>query len=339
QADAAALPFLLPNCKNVDAECDTWRSQGECEANPGYMSYNCMLACGVCHTAYLHAIPRSLPIAEGVWMPTIGFGTAALGDRTADAVESALKAGYRLLDSAQAREWYREDLVGAGLAASGVDREEVFLTTKIHPRNLGYWATLTAFDDSLRDLRTDYVDLVLLHYPECSPSLCGNGVLPEGDFKESWAALEQLVDEKRVRAIGVSNFNIQQLSELLRTARIRPALLQARSDVLRAGRENWAWCRRHNITFQGYSTLGTQHGGAGNPVLEHPLLRDVARAKARAPAQVALRWALGHGQAVVPRASSKGHLAQNLVADSFDLTDQEMQDLDALDGTSPRVEQ
>lgn len=132
-------------------------------------------------------------------MPRVGFGTAGLGDRTQLATLSALRCGYRLVDSAQAREWYREDMVGAAVAESKVPREKLFLVSKIHPRHLGFDATTAQLAVSLKELRTHFLDLLLLHYPECWGDLC-NGQRPEGTWQDSWRALEAMQRAGTVRS-------------------------------------------------------------------------------------------------------------------------------------------
>eukprot|EP00887_Chlorella_sp_A99_P007825 scaffold20.g7825.t1 len=331
--------FVRPRCADRGDQCPLWKQYGECRGNPGYMYYNCAASCSVCNVTYLHwnEVGQKRQIAPGVWMPTVGFGTAGLGDYTRDVVVAAIRAGYRGVDSAEAREWYREDLVGQGVWLSGVKREHMFVTSKLHPRYHGYWNTLAMHAQTLRDLRTDYVDLFLLHYPECWGSICG-GVNPEGTWKDSWAAMEELVHEGSVRAIGVSNFNIAQLMELLAVAKIKPALVQSNSDPLRQDAEVQAFCRLHGITYQGYSSLGGQWLGqysGRNPVLAHPAIGEIALRKQRTPAQVVLRWALQHNQLVVPRTTKLNRMTENLQVFDFDLSDSDMLKIDGLDGTTP----
>ena len=168
-------------------------------------------------------------LPSGWHMPRLGFGTAGLGSRTEEAVSAALAAGYRLIDTAQAGEWYREDSVGAALHKSAVRREQVFITTKIHPRHLGYDVTTARIRVSLRALDTHYLDLLLLHYPECWGNLC-DGMQPAGTWKESWRALEAAHREGTVRSLGVSNFDAGQVRELLAWAQVPPSVVQAGSD-------------------------------------------------------------------------------------------------------------
>lgn len=133
-------------------------------------------------------------------MPIVGFGTAGLGPGARDAVRHALQVGYRHIDTAQAREWYREDLVGEGIVASGIPRSDLFITSKLHPRHFGYNSSIIQFELTLQDLGSAYVDLFLLHYANCWGNLCKEE--PEGTWKESWRALEQLVRAGKVKAIG-----------------------------------------------------------------------------------------------------------------------------------------
>ena len=260
-------------------------------------------------------------LRSGARMPRVGFGTAGLGDRTALSVGAALAAGYRLLDSAQAREWYREDLVGAALEATALPRESVFVTTKIHPRHLGYAPTAERVAVSLRELRTRHVDLLLLHYPACWGDLCG-GDTPAGTWRDSWRALEAAKAAGQARALGVSNFDAAQLRELLQWAKEPPDVVQAHSDpfsqarppafsllapvhsltrsVMAQNRELQRVCAEHGVVFQAYSSLGLQWWGAGyrrNPVLHAPVVEAASVAHRVTPAQVVLRWALHRGQA------------------------------------------
>lgn len=183
---------------------------------------------------------------------------------------------------------------------------------------------------SLKDLGTTYLDLVLLHYPECWGDLCA-GAAPEGTWRDAWAALERLYAERTVRCIGVSNFSVDQLVELLGIARVKPCLVQSGSEPLRPARALQAFCRRHGLRFEGYSTLGGQYLTEGrNPVLQSEAVGGLAAAKGRTPAQIVLRWALQQGQSVVPKTSSAKHLRENLEVFDFDLSDEEMAALEAL---------
>ncbi|GLI70356.1 hypothetical protein VaNZ11_015118 [Volvox africanus] len=363
----------LGACGDSQPQCGSWAAAGECRRNPGFMDAACPKTCGTCPVLINLRQPLAkVRLNNGVLQPTVGYGCAGLGDSTSRTVRWALEAGYRHLDSAQAREWYREDLVGVavneylkdvatsvhqgkdgGTAIGGarvdsgigvvagssgvVRREDIFVTSKLHPRHLGYKATLRQFNATLNDLHTSYVDLFLLHYAECWGNLCG-GVVPEGNFLDSWRALEELYEAGLVRAIGVSNFSPDQLSKLLASARIRPAVLQVHVDPLERNEALQALCRHEGVVLTAYSTLGTQWGGShGNPVLGHPVLQAIGQEVAavaaaavataaaagngsrgsggggsRSAAQVALRWALQQGLVVLPRSSNQGRIRENL---------------------------
>ena len=186
---SAAATSLRPGCADVSKECSTWAADGQCTTNPAHMFRNCLASCGGCDAVYLHSVPPSVELFPGeryeggLKMPSIGFGTAGLSEYTANIVVQALAAGYRRIDSAQAREWYREDLVGQALRNGKVPRENIFITTKVHPRDLGARATISAVERSFGDLGTNYVDLVLLHYAECWGDLC-QGKKPEGTWTD-----------------------------------------------------------------------------------------------------------------------------------------------------------
>lgn len=277
-------------------------------------------------------------LSNGIKMPLVGYGCAGRLGRAP--LLQAIQAGYRLFDTSQATEWYLEEELGAALNMSGIDRKEFFLTTKLHPRDLGEARTLEVFPNSLKHLGTSYIDAFLLHYPKCFGTLCG-GTTPQGTWRDSWRALEALYDKGQVRAIGVSNFDPNELSELIKVARIGPHLVQSWMDPLQQARALRKVCEQHGVLFQAYSTLGTQWAGQGvkiNPVLRHPLLGQIGKAhEQRHPAQVALRWALQHGVAVIPRSSKRKNMVANLALFDFALGDGEMAQVDALDGTDPRA--
>jgi diketogulonate reductase-like aldo/keto reductase len=332
---ATVTPSLRPGCADKSPDCLKWAAEGNCRKNPGHMFSECLASCGGCDISYKHAIPQTMELRYRQKMPTLGFGTAGLGAKTKEIVEMALKEGYRRIDSAQAREWYREDLVGAALRAvsSTIPRDQIFITTKVHPRDLGSHATKAAIEKSLKDLKTNYLNLVLLHYPTCFADLC-HGRDPEGTWEESWAALEALVAQGVIRSIGVSNFSVEQLASLLSIAAVKPSLVQNNFEPLRPLRDVQAFCERNGIQFESYSTLGGQYGSnvpsEGNPVLENPEILALARKKEKTPAQIVLRWAIQLGQTVVPKTTRVGHMRENAGIFDFDLTDDEMNILESL---------
>ena len=270
---------------------------------------------------------------NGLRMPMVGFGCA--GYVRKPALLDGLEVGYRLFDTAQAHEWYLEEELGAAIAEGKVNRSELFLTSKLHPRDLGATRTLEAFPDSLSRLRTTYLDAFLLHYPRCFGSLCAKE--PEGDWRAAWGALETLYVRGQVRAIGVSNFAPFELQQLLDIASVKPHIVQSWMDPLHQERPLRALCAKHGVQFQAYSTLGTQHQTPVNPVLRHPTLNALAKELGRPVAQVVLRWAVQHGAAVIPRSTKRARMASNLALDDFALSAEQMSAIDALDGTDPRA--
>ncbi|KAI8470376.1 MAG: NADP-dependent oxidoreductase domain-containing protein [Monoraphidium minutum] len=274
----------------------------------------------------------------------VGFGTAGLGRGTARAVKDAIEAGYTMIDTAEARDWYREDLVGAGIRAAGTPRESLFLVSKLHPRDHGRGPAAAAFRRVLRDLNTSYVDLLLLHYPRCAPAVGCGANESVGTWQDSWRDLEDLYAQGKVRAIGVSNFNAGEMLELLAMAQVKPAALQVRSDPLEANAHLLDLCLEHGIAFMSYSLLGTQWArrpGDANPVLTHREIkargaRDAGKVAAelkRSPAQVVIRWALQRGMIAIPRSTNPDHMADNLDVHTFELDEDHMRRINALDGS------
>ncbi|KAK3245201.1 hypothetical protein CYMTET_45217, partial [Cymbomonas tetramitiformis] len=295
------------SCRDDNDNCEDWAENKECERNPAFMEKTCRLSCKVCVGPA--STPQAFPMTDegrevgqlhlntGTLMPTIGFGTAGMGcGLSKRAVTSALKAGYRHIDTAQAHEWYCEEKVGEAIAASGIPREDLFIVTKQHPRDHGFERTKEMFQSSLTNLHTDYIDLMHLHYPQCWGTLCA-GSQPSGTWRDAWRALEELYHAGQVRALGVSNFSPQELSQLLEIATVRPAVVQSHSDPLRPNWELQRMCKEEGIVFTAYSSLGTQHGfSRPNPVLNSPVIKAVGEGVSKSPAQVVLRWALDHNQ-------------------------------------------
>ena len=268
-----------------------------------------------------------LPLNTGKTIPQIGLGVwqAQRGEATRGAIQAALRLGYRHVDTA--RIYGNEADVGAALRASSseVPREEVFVTTKLWNADQGYDAALRAFDASLTRLAVDYVDLYLIHWP-----------VP-GKRKDSWRALETLFESKRARAIGVSNFLVPHLEELLGVAKVVPAVNQIELHPFLQHRDTRAFCKKHGIVVEAYSPL--THGMR----LDHPVVVDVAKRVGRSPAQVLLRWGLQHGLVVLPKSTKEERIRENGALFDFALDEGNMAALDALEeglatGWDPRKE-
>lgn len=270
------------------------------------------------------AIP-SVRLNNGVELPRVGLGVyqAARGEETRRAVREALALGYRHVDTARA--YGNERDVGEALRESGLPRDEVFITTKLWNDDQGYDAALAAFDDSLRRLGLEVLDLYLLHWP-----------VP-GKRLDSWRALERLAREGRVRAIGVSNFMPHHLDELLGRAEIVPAVNQIEVSPFLQQREARAASERRGIVVEAYSPL-TKGQRLGDPVVGR-----VAREAGRTPAQVLLRWGIQHGMVVLPKSVHPPRIAENAALFDFALSPAAMAELDALEeglvtGWDPREE-
>lgn len=254
-----------------------------------------------------------LTLNNGVKIPQVGLGVwqAPRGQVTRDAVKAALACGYRHIDTA----WvYGNELdVGVAVRESGLPREQVFVTTKLWNDHHGYDQALRAFDVSMARLGLDYIDLYLLHWPVPRLRL------------DSWEALERLYAEKRVRAIGVSNFMKSHLEELLASCEVVPAVNQIELTPFLQRRETVEFCRAHGIVLEAYSPL------TRGQRLDHPTLKSVASRSGRTPAQVLLRWGVQKGFVVLPKSTHKERIAENAALFDFELDAEAMQALDGLE--------
>jgi methylglyoxal/glyoxal reductase len=246
-------------------------------------------------------------------MPMLGLGVwqTPAGDDTRNAVNAALAAGYRHVDTARA---YRNEAdVGAAIRASGIPRREVFVTTKLWNSDHGYDRTLHAIDKSLATLGLEQVDLYLVHWPV------------EGLRHDTWRAMEKLLADGKARAIGVSNYTIRHLDELLARAKEPPSVNQVEFSPFLHQRALLAHCRRHGIQLEAYGPLVRGHR------LDHPVLVRVARKHGRTPAQVLLRWGLQHDLVVIPKSVHAERIRENADLYSFALDAEDLAALDALD--------
>ncbi|MFK4099078.1 aldo/keto reductase [Streptomyces sp. NPDC019531] len=257
----------------------------------------------------------TVPLNTGARMPKLGLGTWQIPDEDVEkVVATALATGYRAIDTATS---YRNERgVGAGVTASGLPCEDVFVTTKLWNADHGTDEARRAFDASLERLGLDRVDLYLIHWP-----------LPmRGRYVETWKALEKIHAEGRARAIGVSNFTTGQLRHLMDTCDVVPAVNQVELHPLFAQRELRAFHAEHGIVTQAWSPLGSGQG-----LLNLPVLTDIARQRGLTPAQVVLRWHLQRDTVVIPKSVDPGRLASNADVFGFTLDDTEMAAIDSLD--------
>lgn len=258
-------------------------------------------------------LSSTIRLTNGVEIPRIGLGVfqSARGEETRRAVSEALRLGYRHIDTA--RIYGNEADVGAAVRESGLPRQDVFVTTKLWNDDQGHDPALRAFDASLKRLGLEYIDLYLLHWPVPKKRL------------ESWRALEQLLADGKVRAIGVSNFMVHHLDELLGQAKVPPAVNQIEVSPFLQQREVRAWCEQHGVAVEAYSPLTK---GAR---LQHPVVASIAGRAQRSPAQVLLRWGLQRGLIVLPKSTHAERIRENAALFDFELSAAEMSELDALE--------
>ncbi|GGN44539.1 aldo/keto reductase [Streptomyces kronopolitis] len=257
----------------------------------------------------------SITLNNGIAMPQLGYGVWQIEDDQAfTAVGQALDAGYRSIDTAAI--YGNEEGTGKALAASGLPREELFVTTKLWNGDQGYDATLKAFDTSLTKLGLEYVDLYLIHWP-----------LPSRDtYVDTYKALEKIQADGRARAIGVSNFLPGHLERLLGETSVVPAVNQIELHPQFQQAESRAFHARHGIATEAWSPLGQ-----GKGLLEHAALAELAAKHGKTPAQVVLRWHLQLGNVVIPKSVTPSRIAENIDVFDFSLDDADLATLAALD--------
>lgn len=256
-----------------------------------------------------------VPMAKlnnGVKMPMIGLGMFEVppGRSASDTALAGIEEGYVHIDTAQA--YRNEGDVGEALKRSGVKREEIFITTKLSNKNQGYDSALSTFEDSLKRLGTSYVDLFILHWPV------------EKLRKESYRALEKLANDGKCRAIGVSNFTIRHLEDLLGSAGVVPAVNQVEFHPFLYQKELLEYCRRKGIQLEAYSPL------VRGERINHPKISEVAKRNEITPAQVYLSWALHHGVVVIPKTTSRERMRENLESRNIELSESDMSVIDSL---------
>lgn len=258
---------------------------------------------------------RDIPLNNGTSIPQLGFGVWQVPDDVAETVVGeALKVGYRHIDTAAL--YRNEEGVGRAVAASGIPRADIFVTTKLGNGSHGYDAALQAFDRSLERLGTDYVDLYLIHWPQPSKDL----------YVETWRALERIYADGRAKAIGVSNFTIDHLERLAGETDSVPALDQIETHPYLAQRDTRGYLSAHGIAHEAWSPLGQ-----GGELLSDPVVTTIAAAHDATAAQVVLAWHLERGSVVIPKSVTPSRIAENFAAADLTLTAAEMAEIDALD--------
>lgn len=250
---------------------------------------------------------------NGVRMPMVGYGVYQVTPQECErCVLDALQVGYRSLDTAQS--YFNEEQVGSAIRKSGVPRQEIFLTTKVWVEHYGYESARASVLQSMEKLRTDYLDLVLLHQPF-------------GDYYGAYRALEDLYDQGKVRAIGVSNFYPDRLVDIASFARIRPMVNQVEIHPYHQQAEAKAWMEKYGVQPEAWAPFGEGRGG----LFDDPVLAAIAKQYGKTPAQVILRWHLQRGVVIIPKSTHIERMRQNLDVFDFALSEEDMAAIAALD--------
>ena len=250
---------------------------------------------------------------NGVKMPQLGYGVYQVTKEECErCVLDALDVGYRAIDTAQS--YFNEEEVGSAIEKSSVDRKDIFLTTKVWIEHYGYEQAKASVLKSMEKLRTDYLDLVLLHQPFA-------------DYYGAYRALEDLYEEGKLRAIGVSNFYPDRLVDIASFARIKPMVNQIETHPLNQQIEAHQWMEKYGVIHEAWAPFGE---GRGN-MFSNPVLQEIGSKYHKSVAQVILRWQLQRGIVVIPKSTHKERMAENLNVFDFALTDADMQSIAALD--------
>lgn len=260
----------------------------------------------------MKSIFDKVKLHNGVEMPVLGLGVYKVeeGTQIEETIHSALDYGYRLVDTASF--YQNEDGVGRTIRNSSIPREELFITTKVWNSEQGYDNTLRAFDESMERLGLKYLDLYLVHWPV------------KGMYLQTWRALEKLYKEGRVKAIGVSNFKIHHLQDLLSHCVERPVINQVELHPLLAQTELRNFCRQNEIKVEAWSPLSRGR------FLDEPVLGSISDRHGKTPAQVILRWHLQHEIIPIPKSVTPSRLKENAEVFDFKLSQQEMAEIDGL---------
>lgn len=252
-------------------------------------------------------------LSNGIKMPILGYGVYQVTKEECErCVLDALKAGYRSLDTAQS--YFNEEEVGSAIQKSGVPRNDIFLTSKVWVEHYGYEACKKSVEDSLHKLQTDYLDLMLLHQPFA-------------DYYGAWRALEDLYEEGKLRAIGVSNFYPDRMVDIASFARIRPMVNQVETHPHNQQIEAKKWMDKYGVQIEAWAPFGEGRGG----LFENPVLLQIGEKYGKSATQVILRWHLQRGVVVIPKSTHYDRMVQNLDVFDFTLTEEDMEKITALD--------
>lgn len=262
-------------------------------------------------------INNTIILNNGIEMPRLGLGVFRVKDSSEliNAVKLAIKNGYRSIDGAAVYE--NEEAMGEGIRQgineAGISREDLFITSKVWNSDLGYESTIAAYEASLKRLGLDYLDLYLIHWPV------------EGKYKEAWKALEYLYKEGRVKSIGVSNFQVHHLQDLLGDAEIKPVINQIEFHPYLTQQKVREFCKENEIQVEAWSPLM-----AGNGLLENEILKEIAVKYNKTVAQVVLRWDLQSQVVTIPKSTNERRLIENIDIFDFNLSSDDIDKIDSL---------
>lgn len=252
-------------------------------------------------------------LANGVKMPILGYGVYQVTKNECErCVLDALKAGYRSIDTAQS--YFNEEEVGSAIAKSGILREEIFLTTKVWIEHYGYEECRASVLESMRKLQTDYIDLMLLHQPF-------------SDYYGAWRALEDLYEEGKLKAIGISNFSPDRMIDLASFSRIKPMVNQIEVHPLNQQSEAKKWNEKYGLQVEAWAPFGEGRGG----LFENEVLKAIGKKYDKTTAQVMLRWHIQRGVVVIPKSTHYERMVENFNVFDFTLSDKDMAAIAALD--------
>ncbi|SET55820.1 Aldo/keto reductase [Enterocloster clostridioformis] len=259
-----------------------------------------------------------ITLNNDIQMPMLGFGTFLMGGAECEeSVLTALRNGYRMIDTAEA--YGNEEAVGNAVQKSGIPRKELFLVTKVNFRS--YENARATVEASLKKLKTSYLDLVLLHWPF-------------GNYYAAWRELEKLYQDRKIRAIGVSNFDPDRLIDLIEFNKVTPAVNQIETHLLCQRMSEHEWLEKYHVQHMAYAPLGQ---GRKNEMFENPVLIEIAKVHGKTAAQIALRFLMQSGVVVIPKSIHEERIKENFDMFDFELNMDEMEQLRKMDTAVPMI--
>lgn len=258
---------------------------------------------------------KTVTLNNGIKMPIVGFGVFQIEDASQceQCVLDALDVGYRLIDTAQA--YYNEEAVGSALEKTSIPREEIFLTTKVWVTEFGYEKTRASVLESMRKLKVDYIDLVLIH--QCL-----------SDYYGAYHALEDLYEEEKIKAIGISNFSAERMADIATFNKIVPAVNQVETHLFWQQHELHKWMEKYHIQHEAWGPLAQHRIGE---IINNSIVRAIAQKYRKTPTQVALRYLVQREIVIIPKTTSKERMKENIDIFDFSLSSEDMENLKMID--------